>query len=57
MLIVLAIDWHATAGRLEDALAQYQRSKDFGIERAAVHIRNVSQHTYASAAPKYLITL
>ncbi|KAG6850768.1 hypothetical protein H0H93_008806 [Arthromyces matolae] len=29
-------------GRLEEALAQYQRSKEFGVERAAVHIRNVS---------------
>ncbi|KAF5373326.1 hypothetical protein D9615_007443 [Tricholomella constricta] len=29
-------------GRLEEALTQYQRSKDFGVERAAVHIRNVS---------------
>ncbi|KAF9815797.1 hypothetical protein IEO21_04381 [Rhodonia placenta] len=29
-------------GRLEDALVQYKRSKKFGVERAAVHIRNVS---------------
>ncbi|KAG6854020.1 hypothetical protein C0991_011507 [Blastosporella zonata] len=29
-------------GRLEDALSQYQRSKEYGVERAAVHIRNVS---------------
>ncbi|KAG6919000.1 hypothetical protein DXG01_010239 [Tephrocybe rancida] len=29
-------------GRLEDALTQYQRSKEYGVERAAVHIRNVS---------------
>ncbi|RDB23820.1 hypothetical protein Hypma_009017 [Hypsizygus marmoreus] len=29
-------------GRLEDALVQYQRSKDYGVERAALHIRNVS---------------
>ncbi|EPQ56397.1 TPR-like protein, partial [Gloeophyllum trabeum ATCC 11539] len=29
-------------GRLEDALVQYKRSKDFGVERAAMHIRNVS---------------
>ncbi|KAG5721334.1 hypothetical protein E4T56_gene12987 [Termitomyces sp. T112] len=29
-------------GRLEDALIQYKRSKEFGVERAAVHIRNVS---------------
>ncbi|THH26423.1 hypothetical protein EUX98_g7762 [Antrodiella citrinella] len=29
-------------GRLEESLAQYKRSKDFGVERAAMHIRNVS---------------
>jgi len=29
-------------GRLEDALTYYKRSKKFGVERAAVHIRNVS---------------
>ncbi|CAL1714950.1 unnamed protein product [Somion occarium] len=29
-------------GRLEDALVQYKRSKDFGVDRAAMHIRNVS---------------
>jgi Flp pilus assembly protein TadD len=28
-------------GRLEDALTYYKRSKEFGVERAAVHIRNV----------------
>jgi len=28
-------------GRLEDALTQYKKSRDFGVERAAVHIRNV----------------
>lgn len=30
-----------TGGRLEDALTYYKRSKDFGVERAALHIRNV----------------
>jgi len=30
------------SGRLEEALEQYKRSKDFGVERAAMHIRNVS---------------
>jgi len=30
------------AGKLEEALEQYKRSKEFGVERAAVHIRNVS---------------
>ncbi|KAJ7257924.1 hypothetical protein B0H12DRAFT_1282330 [Mycena haematopus] len=29
-------------GELEEALQQYQRSKDSGIERAAMHVRNVS---------------
>ncbi|KAJ3489638.1 hypothetical protein NLI96_g1986 [Meripilus lineatus] len=29
-------------GRLEEALEQYKRSKQFGVERAAMHIRNVS---------------
>jgi len=29
-------------GRLEDALTYYKRSKEFGVERAAIHIRNVS---------------
>ena len=31
----------SSGGRLEDALAQYKRSKEFGVEKAAVHIRNV----------------
>lgn len=30
-----------TAGRLEEALEKYKRSQQFGVERAAVHIRNV----------------
>lgn len=29
-------------GKLEEALEQYKRSKEYGVERAAVHIRNVS---------------
>ncbi|KAF8998553.1 hypothetical protein BDQ17DRAFT_1247511, partial [Cyathus striatus] len=29
-------------GRLEEALEKYKRSKEYGVERAAVHIRNVS---------------
>ncbi|KAF9258899.1 TPR-like protein [Marasmius fiardii PR-910] len=29
-------------GRLEEALEQYKRSKEFGVERAAMHVRNVS---------------
>ncbi|KAJ7035662.1 hypothetical protein C8F04DRAFT_1258864 [Mycena alexandri] len=29
-------------GKLEEALDQYQRSKDRGVERAAIHVRNVS---------------
>lgn len=30
-----------TEGHLEEALIQYKRSKDYGVERAAMHIRNV----------------
>ena len=29
------------AGNLEEALEEYKRSLKFGVERAAVHIRNV----------------
>ncbi|KAI3600395.1 tpr repeat-containing protein [Moniliophthora roreri] len=29
-------------GRLEEALEHYKRSREFGVERAAMHIRNVS---------------
>jgi len=29
-------------GRLEEALTQYKRSQAYGVERAAMHIRNVS---------------
>lgn len=29
-------------GQLEEALKQYQRAKEYGVERAAMHIRNVS---------------
>ena len=29
------------AGKLEEALEMYKRSKQFGVERAAIHIRNV----------------
>ena len=36
------LDDHATGGRLEEALEYYKRSKDFGVDRAAMHIRNVS---------------
>ena len=28
-------------GFLEEALEQYKRSKEFGVDRAAMHIRNV----------------
>ena len=30
------------AGRLDEALEKYKQSKKYGVERAAVHIRNVS---------------
>jgi hypothetical protein len=44
----------STGGRLEDALTYYKRSKDFGVERAAVHIRNVrsSSSTRLMVAPE-----
>ena len=29
-------------GLLEESLEQYKRSKEFGVERAAMHMRNVS---------------
>lgn len=29
-------------GQLEEALVQYKRSKEYGVDRAAMHIRNVS---------------
>ncbi|KAG2113146.1 uncharacterized protein F5147DRAFT_744400 [Suillus discolor] len=29
-------------GQLEEALKQYKRAKEYGVERAAMHIRNVS---------------
>ncbi|KAJ7453978.1 hypothetical protein B0H11DRAFT_266352 [Mycena galericulata] len=31
-------------GKLEEALEQYQRSKDHGVERASLHIRNSVDH-------------
>ncbi|KAF8920701.1 hypothetical protein CPB85DRAFT_1272536 [Mucidula mucida] len=37
----LAVMFEAT-GYLEEALEEYKRSKDGGVERAAMHIRNVS---------------
>jgi hypothetical protein len=30
------------SGRLEEGLVQYKRSEEHGVERAAIHIRNVS---------------
>ncbi|KAG6888656.1 hypothetical protein C0995_006774 [Termitomyces sp. Mi166 len=51
-LIVTTADWHMSAGRLEDALIQYKRSKEFGVERAAVHIRNVNRVTLT---PMYFV--
>ncbi|KAG8901539.1 hypothetical protein FRB99_005221 [Tulasnella sp. 403] len=32
----------AVAGHLEEALEQYKRSKEHGVEKAAMHMRNVS---------------
>lgn len=33
--------WVEKAGKLEEALEKYKLSQQFGVERAAVHIRNV----------------
>ncbi|KAH6916123.1 hypothetical protein BKA70DRAFT_1382804 [Coprinopsis sp. MPI-PUGE-AT-0042] len=37
-------------GRLEEALAKYTQSEKYGVERAAVHIRNVSAKILAKRA-------
>jgi hypothetical protein len=39
--IIHIIKSHRTAGRLEEALIQYKRSEEHGVERAGMHIRNV----------------
>ena len=44
-------------GHLEEALVQYKRSKDYGVERAAMHIRNVCVHPLMPLAPRRLICL
>jgi hypothetical protein len=36
-----------TVGRLPDALENYKRSKRFGVDRADVHIKDVSTPTTA----------
>lgn len=36
-----SIAYFISAGRLEDALKEYKRSQQYGVERAAMHIRNV----------------
>ena len=38
----IAYSRYDPAGNLEQALEKYQLSKKYGVERAAVHIRNVS---------------
>ncbi len=35
-------DTRSLAGHLEAALAEYKRSKECGIEKAGMHVRNVS---------------
>jgi hypothetical protein len=42
---VLEINRKTIAGQLEEALFQYKRSKDFGVDRAEMHIRNVRHFT------------
>lgn len=39
--LLFVTDFTSTGGRLEEALSYYKRSKEFGVERAAMHIRNV----------------
>jgi hypothetical protein len=38
-------------GQLEEALAQYKRSKQYGVDRAAMHIRNVNLNRDISSTP------
>lgn len=40
-------------GQLEEALEQYRKSKEFGVDRAAMHMRNVSpgNHSYPIIEP------
>jgi hypothetical protein len=40
-LLCLFVKYNRTAGRLEEALIQYKRSEERGVERATIHIRNV----------------
>lgn len=48
LLFVTDRPW--TGGRLEEALSYYKRSKEFGVERAAMHIRNVRHYRLHSVA-------
>lgn len=44
------VDKPYPGGRLEEALDQYKRSKEFGVDRAEMHIRNVhTLHTLLSS--------
>lgn len=40
-LLIVGADERSAGGQLEEALAQYKRSKDYGVDRAEMHIRNV----------------
>lgn len=40
-LVQVWVDKLYSGGRLEEALDQYKRSKEFGVDRAEMHIRNV----------------
>ena len=43
---MLIDDCWLAGGRLEDALDHYKRAKKFGVEKAEVHIRNVSFRSF-----------
>lgn len=51
MVLLIVFADISQGGRLEEALEQYTRSKEYGVERAAMHIRNVRLST--SEVPKF----
>jgi hypothetical protein len=42
LLGAIFISRNQTVGRLQEALEHYKRSKRYGVDRAAVHIKDVS---------------
>lgn len=47
---LLSCAQYLVGGHLEEALAQYKRSKEYGVERAAMHIRNVGSPPLSQVA-------